>query len=122
VFVIFSNREYRILKHNVDVWRQKFKAGTQHPYQQMDMLGLELDFVHWQPVAWASKASGSTRPAACLVDGDRGEANRPFLVEIALEGKTMRLLCGPRRLHWLRSGHASVGLLMGGIGRSRRVV
>ena len=37
VFVILANREYRILKHNVDVWRQNFEAGTQHPYQQMDL-------------------------------------------------------------------------------------
>src|SRR6201999_3399835 len=29
VFVILANREYRILKHNVDVCRQNFEAGTQ---------------------------------------------------------------------------------------------
>ena len=46
VFVILSNRQYRILKHNVDVWRQNFEAGTQHPYQHMDLTGPELDFVH----------------------------------------------------------------------------
>ena len=46
VFVVLANREYRILKHNVDVWRQNFQAGTQHPYQQMDLTGPELDFVH----------------------------------------------------------------------------
>ena len=46
VFVVLANRQYRILKHNVDVWRQNFEAGTQHPYQQMDLAGPELDFVH----------------------------------------------------------------------------
>ena len=46
VFVILANRQYRILKHNVDIWRQNFEAGTQHPYQHMDLTGPELDFVH----------------------------------------------------------------------------
>ena len=46
VFVVLANREYRILKHNVDVWRQNFEAGTQHPYQNMDLAGPALDFVH----------------------------------------------------------------------------
>src|SRR4029077_15405868 len=45
VFVVLVNREYRILKHNVDVWRQNFQPGTQHPYQQMDLAGPALDFV-----------------------------------------------------------------------------
>ena len=43
---MLSNREYRILKHNVDVWRKNFEPGTQHPYQQMDLTGPDLDFVH----------------------------------------------------------------------------
>src|SRR6185437_11496400 len=46
VFVVLANREYRILKHNVDVWRQNFEAGTQHPYQNMDITDPALDFVH----------------------------------------------------------------------------
>ena len=43
-FVILDNREYRILKHNVDVSRQNFEAGTQHPYQQMDLLRARARF------------------------------------------------------------------------------
>jgi len=87
VFVILANREYRILKHNTDVWRQNFQPGTQHPYQQMDLAGPEFDFVHMA--------------AGMGVDGVRIEkaddiapalakavaAGRPYLVEIAIEGK-----------------------------------
>jgi benzoylformate decarboxylase len=87
VFVILSNRQYRILKHNVDVWRQNFEAGTQHPYQNMDLTAPELDFVHLA--------------AGMGVEGVRVEkvdeiapaleravaANRPHLVEIVVEGK-----------------------------------
>ena len=61
VFVILANREYRILKHNVDVWRQNFEAGTQHPYQQMDLVGPRSTSCA-SPKAWASKPSASTRP------------------------------------------------------------
>ena len=46
MFVILLNRQYRVLKHNVDVWRQNFEVGTQHPYQHMDLARPQLDFVH----------------------------------------------------------------------------
>lgn len=61
VFVVLASRQYRILKHNVDVWRQNFQAGTQHPYQQMGLTGPGLISCIWR-LAWASKPSGSRRP------------------------------------------------------------
>jgi benzoylformate decarboxylase len=87
VFVILANRQYRILKHNVDVWRQNFEAETQHPYQQMDLTGPELDFVHLAAgmgvegvrIEKADDIAPTLRSAVA--------ANRPCLVEIAIEGK-----------------------------------
>jgi len=87
VFVILANRQYRVLKHNVDVWRQNFTPNTQHPYQNMDLTAPELDFVHLA--------------AGMGVDGvrvDKAEdiapalsravaSGKPYLVEIAVEGK-----------------------------------
>ncbi len=87
VFVILANRQYRVLKHNVDVWRQNFVPNTQHPYQNMDLTAPELDFVHLA--------------AGMGVDGVRVEraediapalsravaSGKPYLVEIAVEGK-----------------------------------
>jgi benzoylformate decarboxylase len=87
VFVILANRQYRVLKHNVDAWRQNFAVNTQHPYQNMDLTAPELDFVHLA--------------AGMGVDGvriDKAEdiapalaravaAGKPYLVEIAVEGK-----------------------------------
>jgi len=87
VFVILSNRQYRILKHNVDVWRQNFEAGTQHPYQNMDLTGPELDFVH---LAAGMGVQGTRVEAADAIApalADAVAANRPYLVEIAVEGK-----------------------------------
>jgi benzoylformate decarboxylase len=87
VFVVLANREYRILKHNVDVWRQNFQPGTQHPYQQMDLAGPALDFVRLAAgmgveAVRVEEADGIAPAVAAAV-----AANRPYLVEIAIEGK-----------------------------------
>ena len=87
VFVILSNREYRILKHNVDVWRQKFEAGTQHPYQQMDLAGPELDFVHLAAGMGVEGVRVEKADTIASVLARAVAANRPFLIEIAVEGK-----------------------------------
>ena len=87
VFVVLANREYRILKHNVDVWRQNFQPGTQHPYQQMDLASPALDFMHLATgmgvqAVRVEKADDIAPALAAAV-----AANRPYLVEIAIEGK-----------------------------------
>lgn len=87
VFVVLANREYRILKHNVDVWRQNFQPGTQHPYQQMDLIGPDLDFVRMAggmgvEAVRVEKADEIAPALAAAV-----ATNRPYLVEIAIEGK-----------------------------------
>jgi benzoylformate decarboxylase len=87
VFVVLANREYRILKHNVDVWRKNFEAGTQHPYQQMDLTGPLLDFVHLA-VGMGVEAVRVERADEIAPALARAvAANRPYLVEIAIEGK-----------------------------------
>jgi benzoylformate decarboxylase len=87
VFVILSNREYRILKHNVDVWRQNFEAGTQHPYQNMDLMGPALDFVHLAAGMGVEGTRVEKADAIAPALARAVAANRPYLVEIALEGK-----------------------------------
>lgn len=87
VFVILSNREYRILKHNVDVWRQNFEAGTQHPYQQMDLTGPDLDFVHLAAGMGVEGVRVEKADDIASVLAAAVAANRPYLIEIAIEGK-----------------------------------
>jgi benzoylformate decarboxylase len=87
VFVILANREYRILKHNTDVWRQNFQPGTQHPYQQMDLVGPEFDFVR---MAAGMGVEGVRVEKADDIAPALSKAvatNRPYLVEIAIKGK-----------------------------------
>ena len=87
VFVVLANRQYRILKHNVDVWRQNFQAGTQHPYQQMDLTGPELDFVHLATGMGVEAVRIENADAIAPALAAAIAANRPYLVEIAIEGK-----------------------------------
>ena len=87
VFVILSNRQYRILKHNVDVWRQNFEAGTQHPYQQMDLTGPELDFVHLAAGMGVEGVRVEKADAIAPALTSAVAADRPYLIEIAIEGK-----------------------------------
>jgi len=45
LFVIISNREYRVLKHNLDTYRQRFAARSDGPYPHMDLSDPVLGFV-----------------------------------------------------------------------------
>lgn len=45
LFVILSNREYRVLKHNLDTYRQRFDVPSNKPYPHMDLTRPTLDFV-----------------------------------------------------------------------------
>lgn len=87
VFVILSNRQYRILKHNVDVWRESFEAGTQHPYQHMDLTGPELDFLHLAAGMGVEGVRVDTADAIAPALAKAVASSRPYLVEIAIEGK-----------------------------------
>ena len=45
LFVILANREYRILKHNLDIYRQRFGVASNRPYREMDLIDPPLGFV-----------------------------------------------------------------------------
>jgi thiamine pyrophosphate-dependent acetolactate synthase large subunit-like protein len=45
VFVILNNREYRILEHNMDTYRQRFGAKRERGYPHRDLLRPDLGFV-----------------------------------------------------------------------------
>lgn len=87
VFVVLANREYRILKHNIDVWRRNFEPGTQHPYQQMDLTGPDLDFVHLAEGMGVEAIRVEKAADIASVVANAVAGNRPYLIEIAVEGK-----------------------------------
>ena len=87
VFAILVNREYRVLKHNLDIYRQRFDAASDKPYPHMDLGGPALGFVEMaagmgvpgQRVTRADELAAALREA--FEDGG------PRIVEIAIEGK-----------------------------------
>ena len=78
VFVILNNREYRILKHNMDTYRQRFGAKPDRGYPNMDLVSPDLGFVD---LARGMGVEGArvTAPAE-LRAGAREGARRPAAV------------------------------------------
>jgi len=86
-FVILNNREYRILKHNMDTYRQRFGAKPDRGYPNMDLVSPDLGFVD---IARGLGVEGmrvghpaELRPALERALG----AGRPFLLDVAIEGR-----------------------------------
>ena len=87
VFVILSNREYRVLKHNMDIYRHRFDTRSNRPYPHMELIDPALGFVE---MARGMGVDGVqvTEP------GEVGPAIRagfasgaPFLVDLVISGK-----------------------------------
>jgi benzoylformate decarboxylase len=87
VFVILNNREYRILKHNMDTYRQRFGAKPDRAYPNMDLVSPDLGFVDLARgmgvEAMRVATPGELRPALEKALG----AARPFLLDVAIEGR-----------------------------------
>jgi benzoylformate decarboxylase len=87
VFVILANREYRVLKHNIDAYRQKFEVKSNKPYQHMDLTGPTMGFVdlaRGMGVAGTHVAKADDIKAAVAAAFKSG---KPHLIEIDIEGK-----------------------------------
>lgn len=87
VFVILANREYRVLKHNLDTYRQRFGALSNQGYPHMDLGGPQLGFVDMARGMGVSGTSISN--AADLAGAVRAAfaSKKPHLIEVAIEGK-----------------------------------
>jgi len=86
VFVILANREYRVLKHNLDTYRHRFNTQSNRPYPHMDLSPV-LDFV--------AMARGMGVPGHRIEDPDALQgaveaalaAGGPQLLEVVVSGK-----------------------------------
>lgn len=87
VFVILANREYRVLKHNIDAYRARFDVKSNKPYMHMDLSGPALGFVD---LAKGMGIAGTHVTKAEDIQGAVAAAFRsgkPHLIEIEIEGK-----------------------------------
>lgn len=87
VFVILANREYRVLKHNIDAYRARFDVKSNKPYMHMDLNGPTMGFVDMAKgmgVAGTYVAKADDIKAAVAAAFKSG---KPHLIEIEIEGK-----------------------------------
>jgi benzoylformate decarboxylase len=87
VFVILANREYRVLKHNIDAYRARFDVKSNKPYMHMDLSGPALGFVDLAKGMGVSgthvtRAEDIQRAVAAAF-----KSGKPHLIEIEIEGK-----------------------------------
>ncbi|WP_425069380.1 thiamine pyrophosphate-binding protein [Reyranella sp.] len=87
VFVILANREYRVLKHNIDAYRARFDVKSNKPYMHMDLTGPTMGFVD------LAKGMGVAGTYVAKADDIKAaveaafKSGKPHLVEIEIEGK-----------------------------------
>jgi benzoylformate decarboxylase len=87
VFVILNNREYRILKHNMDTYRQRFGAKPERGYPNMDLVTPDLGFVDLAR-GMGVAAARVTKPAELRPALEKAIASgKPYLLDVAIEGK-----------------------------------
>jgi benzoylformate decarboxylase len=87
VFVILANREYRVLKHNIDAYRARFDVKSNKPYMHMDLGSPTMGFVDMAKGmgvagAYVSKADDIKAAVAAAF-----KTGKPHLIEIEIEGK-----------------------------------
>ncbi len=91
LFVILSNREYRVLKHNADQYRSRFDvASSNTPYPFMDLTKPVLDF---PAMAAGMGVAGEvvTDPDAIRSAVERALAvDGPYLIDLVVEGLEYR--------------------------------
>lgn len=87
VFVILANAEYRILKHNLDFYRQRFETGTNRPYVHMDLGIPKLGFVEMASSMGVDGELAIDEQSLRAAVDRALSAKRPYLIEVAIEGK-----------------------------------
>ncbi|MBT5193586.1 MAG: thiamine pyrophosphate-binding protein [Rhodospirillaceae bacterium] len=87
VYVILVNREYRILKHNLDTYRQRFDANSNQDYPQMDLDTPALDFVTIAKGMGIDGCAVSDPSEVAPAVKAAFEAAGPRLIAINIEGK-----------------------------------
>lgn len=87
VFVILANREYRVLKHNIDAYRQRFGIASQEPYAHMDLGPPVLGFVEMAAGMGVAGTRVASADAIAPAIQAAFRSGKPHLVEVAIEAK-----------------------------------
>lgn len=87
VFVIFSNREYRVLKHNLDTYRHRFGIPGGRPYPSMDLTKPSLGFVEMARGMGVGGETASTARDLAAAVARAMQGRKPYLIDVAVAGK-----------------------------------
>ena len=87
VFIILANAEYRILKHNLDIYRRRFDVATNHPYVHMNLVDPPLGFVEMAAGMGVAGTRVTEPDALAAAVRDALASGAPHLIEVAVEGK-----------------------------------
>ncbi|NKB97199.1 MAG: thiamine pyrophosphate-binding protein [Pseudomonadales bacterium] len=86
-FVILANAEYRVLKHNLDIHRQRFDAPSDQPYPNMDLINPTLDFSSMATGMGIANSRADTTEEIIAAAESYLSGDGPYLLEIAVAGK-----------------------------------
>ena len=84
VFLIFANREYRVLKQNIDEYRARFRAPTDRPYPHMDLSDPNLDYVRLAEGMGVAATRVTTPSELTSALGVAFASNAPYLIEMVV--------------------------------------
>lgn len=87
VFVILANREYRVLKHNIDAYRVRFNVASNKPYMHMDLADPSMSFVDLARGMGVAASRVSRAEDIKVAVAAAFAAGKPHLVEVQIEGK-----------------------------------
>lgn len=87
IFVVFSNREYRVLKHNLDAFRLRFNLGDNRPYPHMDLANPTLSYVDIAKGMGVSADMVTEPEQISEVMKKALSRNQPHLIDIEISGK-----------------------------------
>jgi benzoylformate decarboxylase len=87
LFVILSNREYRVLKHNLDNYRQRFDARSDRPYPHMDLSHPVLGFAEMARGMGVQARLVSKPEELHQAVRDALSVQGPYLLDVVVSGK-----------------------------------
>lgn len=87
VFVILANREYRVLKHNIDLYRSRFGNESNRDYAHMDLATPDLGFVEMARGMGVEGERVSEPDDFAAALETAFAAGTPRLIEVVIEGK-----------------------------------
>jgi benzoylformate decarboxylase len=91
LFVIISNREYRVLKHNLDSYRQRFDVQSSEPdrpYPHMDLTSPVLGFAEIARGMGVQAKLVSEPEELHQAVREASSAQGPYLLDVVVSGKT----------------------------------